>query len=367
MKNLSLTFGLVALLGLMFTPNVCAQSWKKLYREAQILADSAKYAEAIPIYEKALTKVKEKKGEASKEYIQTLNELGQAHKQKRDFTAAKPLLEKCWSLAKTTLDTNSIAFASIANNLGEVYYATGSPQKSLNLFEKATEIARKDKKYQKEYVNYARNCCTVLSKIGEFDKARNLYDEILTIDAQIYGKESIEYSKTLNGLGVLNVRSAQYLRAKDNFEEAVRIRQKLLGEKSELYINSLSNLATVYTRMGDYIKAEKLYNIDLRVTEEVSGRASDNFATSLSNLALIYTYNQKYYKAEVMLKEALEIRKQTRGEQSAHYLMTLFKLSELYQNMGNYRQAINLAKEALATVETSLGKNIIITLCFSIV
>lgn len=98
---------------LLFSSSSYAQSWKKLYKEAKALADSAKYKEAIPIYEKALEKIKKK----NKHYAKIINSLGLVYNDKGESNKAKPLIEEALGIREKIFGKSSPEYALNLNDL----------------------------------------------------------------------------------------------------------------------------------------------------------------------------------------------------------------------------------------------------------
>ena len=148
----------------------------------------------------------------------------------------------------------------------------------------------------------------------------------------------------------------EYAKAKPLYQEALRIYQKVLGEERPDTVTSLNNLATLYQAMGEYAKAEPLYQEALRIRQKVLGPEHPYTAQSLNNLGALYVSMGEYAKAEPLDQEALRIHRKVLGKEHPEMATSLENLALLEFDLGRIDEATALARQASASELTILSK-----------
>ena len=108
---------------------------------------------------------------------------------------------------------------------------------------------------------------------------------------------------------------AKYEKAQELYSQVLEIRKRVLGEEHPATATSYNNLASVYASQGEYRKAEGLYGKALRISERVLGEEHPATAASYNNLAGVHERQGKYDKAKGLYEKALRIRERVLGEE----------------------------------------------------
>ena len=117
----------------------------------------------------------------------------------------------------------------------------------------------------------------------------------------------------------------------------------------------LNNLASLYEIQSRYAQAEPLYKRALAIDEKAYGADHPEVATDLNRLASLYKNQSRYGEAEPLYKRALAIREKAYGAKHPEVAKGLNSLAALYDTQGNYAQAEPLYRRALAIREKALG------------
>lgn len=163
-----------------------------------------------------------------------------------------------------------------------------------------------------------------------------------------FGKESKQYTTSLNMLAIYYQETRQYKESVPLFLEALEINKALVGENGPLYSIVLFNLATVYQAMGKHEEAEPLYLEVLNKRKSLLGENHPDYATSLHYLAWVYMDMERYKEAEPLYLEALRIRESQLGENHPDYAFSLNHLAGLYAQADRYGEAEPLYLKALS-------------------
>jgi len=100
------------------------------------------------------------------------------------------------------------------------------------------------------------------------------------------GVENTDYASSLNSLGNLNRKLGNYEMAERMFEQVLSIYEKILGKENPRYAETLNNLAVVCKEKGNYEKAEFLYLQAKDVFEKSVGKDHLSYAGILNGIAV---------------------------------------------------------------------------------
>lgn len=182
-----------------------------------------------------------------------------------------------------------------------------------------------------------------------------MYEEILQILEVIVSPEQKLIAVYSNYLAELYRQIGEYEKARPLYQRALNINKKLdLCPEVAITIN---NFAALYRQMGEYEKALKFYRRALDINENLGGTKYTDIAVTLNNLAELYHQMGEYEKAYLHYQRALTINEKVLGPQHPDVATTLNNLGGLYKSMGEYEKALPLYKRALEIVEKKLGQN----------
>ena len=197
----------------------------------------------------------------------------------------------------------------------------------------------------------------LLRYIAEYEKAQELYSQVLEIRKRVLGEEHPDTAASYNNLASVYASQGEYEKAEGLYGKALGICERVLGEEYLGTATSYNNLAYVYDRQGKYEKAEGLYGKALGIYERVLGEEHPDTAASYNNLAYVYDRQGKYEKAEGLYGKALGIYERVLGEEHPDTAASYNNLAGVYTKQGEYRKAESLYGKALAIYEKVLGKD----------
>ncbi len=334
--------------------------------QGMVLYRQKKYAEAIPLYEKALAMREEAEGKTAEAVSRYLNGLVRVYGNAGRFDDAQNLLTEGLkrfpdgdahkAMAETRDWLNNLAEAKAADRFFEqaqelekkYYYAEAIP-----LYLKALEIDRRIRtKDAAAGLMRLANCC---KEQQQWQQAEAYYQELITIIEKEYGKESKELATSLNNLAGLYQSMGQYSRAEPLYLRALGISEKANGPEHPATGIRLNNLAGLYDSLGQYSRAEPLYVRALAISEKANGPEHPATGTHLNNLAGLYQSMGQYSRAEPLYLRALANSEKVEGPEHLFTGIKLNNLAELYRCMGQYSRAEPLYLRALAISEKANG------------
>ncbi|MDQ5823177.1 MAG: tetratricopeptide repeat protein [Chloroflexota bacterium] len=174
---------------------------------------------------------------------------------------------------------------------------------------------------------------------GDFDRARLLFDESLTLRQALGDKKGIAAS--LNNLGTIAWNMGDYATARQLFGDSLTVRQEL-GDKQAIAA-SLSNLAAVSRHLGARDEARRFQEESLSLMRELGNKRG--IATALNNLGGVAWGEGNYAKARLLFEESLALEREL-GHKSG-IADGLCNLGEVLTAQGEYAPAHQLQVESL--------------------
>jgi tetratricopeptide (TPR) repeat protein len=323
---------------------------------AALYRAQGRYAEAEPLYKQALEiLVKALRPEHFKVATGIAGLAGLYHEQGR-YAEAEPLFKRALEIRKKALPAEHPDVATSVNDLATLYDEQGRYAEAEPLYKLALEIQKKALPAEHpDMATNLNNLAELYHNQGRYAEAKPLYKQALEIREKALGPEHPKVATSLNNQAAFYCNQGQYAEAKPLFERALGIRIKALGPEHPNVAQSLNNLAALYYNQGQHAEAEPLYKRALKIREKVLGPEHPDVAQSLNNLAELYKTQDQYAEAEPLYKRALEIWQKALGSEHPEVATGLNNLAELYRAQGRYAEAEPLYKRALEIREKVLG------------
>jgi len=182
--------------------------------------------------------------EQSVSYLATV--LGQYRQGLGAYAQARPLFERALTTSEKALGLEHSWTATSLNNLANVLRDQGDLVGARPLFERALRIYEKtlgpDHPWTATGLN---NLANVLQDQGYLASARPLYERALAIGEKVLGPDYPDTANSLNNLGRLLQDQGDLTGARSLLERALAIRRKVLGEEHPNTNITHANLASV--------------------------------------------------------------------------------------------------------------------------
>jgi tetratricopeptide (TPR) repeat protein len=318
----------------------------------------ARYREAEPLLERALTIRERALGSEHPETAAGLNNLALLYQKQGKYGEAEPLLERALTIRERALGSEHPETAAGLNNLALLYQKQGKYGEAEPLYERALAIG--EKMLKPEHPGTAsslNNLAFLYYNQGKYEEAEPLYERALAIREKVLGSEHPDTALSLNNLAALYYNLGKYEEAESLYKRALEIWEKVVGPEHPDTASSLNNLAELYQAQGKYEQAEPLIVRALNIYEQSLGFLHPNIALSLNNLARLYQRQSKYAEAEPLSQRALDIYEQLLGPSHPDTALSLYNLAFLYSAQDRFDEAEPLYLRALAILEQQLGQN----------
>jgi CHAT domain-containing protein/tetratricopeptide (TPR) repeat protein len=350
-----LCFGVAYLLLLSFG-HAQQDLWEKLNNQVMSLYQQARYAEAIPVAQRALEVAETTFGSAHERTATSLNNLAQLYRAQGRYGEAEPLYKRALEILEKALGPQHPDVATSLDNLAVLYNAQGRYGEAEPLYKRALGIFEKVLgSRHPDVATSLNNLAEVYPVQGRYGEAEPLYKRALGIYEKAFGPEHPYVATSLNNLAALYHGQGRYGEVEPLYKRALGIYEKAFGPEHPNVAGGLTNLAALYHGQGRYGEAEPLYKWALGTYEKALGPQHPYVATSLNNLAELYRAQGRYGEAEPLYKRAIDIREKVLGPEHPYVATSLNNLAALYYGQGRYGEVEPLCKRALSIYEKAFG------------
>lgn len=324
-------------------------------KQAIELTQRGKYAEAMPLAQKAVEVCEQTFGE-NRATASCLGVLASVYKEMGNYAVAESLYKRSHAIFEKTLFAEDPTIGTSLGNLAELYRLMGNYAVAEPLIKRS--LAINEKALGPDHPGTATslgNLALLYSEMGNFAAAELLYKRGLAIDEKAFGPDHPKIAADVNNLAVLYDTMGNCAAAEPLYIRSVAIDEKTLGPDHPHTASSLGNLALLYAEMGNYAAAEPLLKRSLESDEKALGLEHPQTAVCLNNLAKLYHSMGNLTAAEPLYKRSLVVLEKMLGPDHPQTAACLNNLGLLYETMGNYTAAEPFIKRSLAINEKALG------------
>ncbi|CAF1213252.1 unnamed protein product [Adineta steineri] len=146
----------------------------------------------------------------------------------------------------------------------------------------------------------------VLSEMGQFDKAEDIYQDLLRQIKEDKDKTPLYYQ-----LGLIKYKQEKYKEALTFYEKSFAIYQKYLPPNHSDLSHSYHNIGLVHRNMGNYSKALSLHEKALKIRQQSLPSNHPDVAASYNSIGSVYERMGNYSKARTFYEQAVQIAQKT--------------------------------------------------------
>ncbi|CAF1204588.1 unnamed protein product [Adineta steineri] len=192
----------------------------------------------------------------------------------------------------------------------------------------------------------------VLFKMGQFDKAEDIYQVLLDQTTDAKDKKLIYHQ-----LGWIKDTQGKYQEALTLYEKSLAISKKTLPPIHPSLAMSYNNIGIVRYNMGNYPKALSYYEKALEIRKQSLPPNHPDMAMSYDNIGIVHNNMGNYPKALSFHEKALEIWQQSLPPNHPDLASSYNNVGNVHDNMGNYPKALSFHERALEIQQQSLPPN----------
>jgi CHAT domain-containing protein/tetratricopeptide (TPR) repeat protein len=314
-------------------------------RLAFALNELGQYAKALSLYERALSLQTSRFGPEDANTAASLNAVAYTYSLMGQYEKAMPLYERAMEIKERVLGSEHAAMWETLNGMGFTLSRMGQYRKAVPLLERAIQVRMKAYGEDRETTFSLTHLAHVYLELGEFGKAKQLYERVVEIRQRILSPTDPDLAASLDGLAHTYVELGQYGQAIVLSERAVRIHEQSQGIHPDT-AGSLSGLAYTYHKQGDERKSLPLVTRALEIYEKTLGSEHPYIATMLHNVAFTYSELGQYDKALSLDERALRLQQKLYGVGHAQTFLTLVSLARTHLRQGDETRARARFREA---------------------
>ena len=327
---------------------VAYQSAKTMNEQAETLYAQGKYAQAQPLYEKALEIRRRLLTDDQPDTASSYNNLAANLQAQGKCAQAQPLYEKALEIRRRLLIDDHPDTAESYNNLAMNLSDQGKYAQAQPLFEKALEIHRRlltddHPDTAMSYNNLALN----LEDQGKYAQAQPLLEKALEIDRRLLGDDHPGTALGYNNLAMNLADQGKYAQAQPMLEKALEIRRRILTDNHPDTASSYNDLAGNVAAQGKYAQAQPLYEKALEIHRRLLTDDHPKTATSYNNVANNLDSQGKYAQARPLHEKALEIRRRLLTDDHPDTATSYNNVANNLDSQGKYARAQPLHEKAL--------------------
>jgi MYXO-CTERM domain-containing protein len=331
---------------------------ERLSDEAAALKDQGRYAQAIPVAERALALWEKALGPDHPRVATALVNLAALYQRTGQIDRAEPLLLRAIAVDEKALGPGHPDLVIDLNNLAQVYRAKHDDARAEPLFRRAVAILEASAGASSpRLLPFLGSLLTLYLDQRRYDRAEPIARQALSIVEKVAGPEAPDVATAIENLAEVYWRMGAFDRVEPLYRRSLAIYEKALGPGHPLVARTLLNLALVYPQQGDYRRAEPLLLRAIDILEKAAGADHPEVAHALTALAGVYMDKGSYARAEPLLQRALAIQEKALGPDDPSVASTLNRLGGLHKEQGDYAGAEPLYRRALAILEKGPDPN----------
>jgi len=327
---------------------VAYQSANTMHGQAEALYAQGKYAQAKPLFEKALEIRRRLLTDEHPDTADSFSYLAGSLAHQGKYTQAQPLYEKALEIYRRLLTDEHPFTAQSYNNVAMNLNAQGKYAQAQPLLEKGLEIYRRlfTDDHSDTALSY-NNVAFNLNAQGKYAQAQPLFEKALAIKRRLFTDDHSETALCYNNVAFNLNAQGMYAQAQPLYEKALEIRRRLLTDDHPDTAASYNNLAANLYAQGEYAQAQPLYEKALEINRRLLTDDQPTTATTYSNLALNLNAQGKYTQAQPLFEKALEIDRRLFIDNHPDTARSCNNLALNLSTQGKYAQAQPLYEKAL--------------------
>ncbi|WP_258101216.1 CHAT domain-containing protein [Marinoscillum pacificum] len=320
-----------------------------------LLQNQNKFADALKLFEQALTIRKELFGEDSREYAQTSNGLGNVYHLLGNNQLALEYFQKTLLIEQSEYGVNHHSVASTLVNIANCYSELDQHFVALKYLKSAEQILDKYD-FGPALISVYSNLIISYIELSQTGDAENYLKKHHDLVTKLYGDFSLDLAKNYNLKGMLLHEGGETELSFLAFKNAIDIYEKL-GLKESLNMASvLNNVGVANLEYHAYSEAKDYFDEALRIYETILPKDHHEIITTKMNLALVDDGKRNYKRAIEQYDEILNGF--TTGKlDTINAATTLQNKAIAEQMLGLTEQSILSTTRAIELLSKKLGEN----------
>jgi len=333
---------LLAVLFVLCLPVEAAADERALIRRAQRAFAQGKYAQAEPLYLRALKEQEVARGPEHREVATTLDELVRLYVAQGAYEQAQPHSERALAIKEKAWGPDHLETAASLHNRAHLHFAQGDYEQAEALFHRALRI--RDEAHHPETATTLNSLARLYQVQGKYSQAEPLFQRALKLKRAALGEKRPEAAPTRGA----------YAQAEPLLPQALKAKQAAPGSKPPDVASMLTDLARLHFERGEYERSEQTTGRPFVKDRARSGLSNPVAIAFLDNFHRLWKAQQEYAAAEPLIPPGSEAAN-TRDPEAVAAINTL---AAIQLTLGNFAEPVlrePLLEDAMALAEAALG------------
>ncbi|CAF1117874.1 unnamed protein product [Adineta steineri] len=234
--------------------------------------------------------------------------------------------------------------------LGSVLYKMGQFDKAEDIYQVLLDQTKDDRNKAPIYQQLG----SIKNNHGKYEEAITLYEKSLAIYQKTCPPNHPDLAASYNNLGGTYKSMGNYPIALSYYEKTLEIKQQSLPPNHPDLASFYNNIGVIYKSMGNYPKALSYYEKALEIKQQSLPPNHPDLATSYNNIGLVHYDMGNLPKALSSHEKALEISKHSLPHNHPDLATSYNNIGLVYNSMVNYPKALSYYEIALEIKQQSL-------------
>lgn len=272
-----------------------------------------------------------------------------------DTLTARAVLRRGATDITETFEDRPRLKGTLLETMARAHGALGLMDDAIDLMDLRLQLLRADPDADRRDLADALTLSGDLKRIGGIlDESEANQREALALWAELEGIGSLEWSSSVNNLGLVAHARGEFSVARDHFLTAVEIQESHPEGDMVAMARNLSNLGRTLYSSGEGEEAIDVLQRAVDILQGLEGQEGD-LGITLNILGVAYRYTGRVEEAEEAYRASIESRKQAHGERHIGVGNSLNNLGVLLRGQGRLDEAIPVFEEALVIRSDLLG------------
>lgn len=177
-------------------------------------------------------------------------------------------------------------------------------------------------------------------------EAQKSYDEAYRNWMEVASKDSVEFAVLIQCMGQAAGKMGEYDRAIELYQQSLEIRKRIFGERHQRVGVAYWNLGNALGYSDRFEEATAAYNAALEILLVADANNLSLIADVQMNLATNLAQLERFEESILNHEASLELQKRVSGPDSPHLVDRLANMALVYEELGNHGKAMKMLDEA---------------------
>lgn len=328
-----------------------------LYTFGLVRAARGEFAQAIPLFARALVIRRLALGDSHALVADTLDQLASVLIQLERFSEAKARLDESMRIREPRAAQDELGLSRTLELVGTLYRFAGPYADAGPPLDRALAIRNRLTPRHPDTASVLQMRGDVLFLRGDSAGAQRLWSTALVMAERALGSDHPSIAEYLRRLGFAEFSAGKLTEARQLRERAYRIGERRLARCDPARTRLMNSLAESFRYDGEYFEARRLYGGALTTIEHCLGNTHSEYATYTFNDAALAREIGDLAEADTLYDRALTIWIKGLGPDHAFVARGLDALAEVAAMRGQLGRSRALYQRALAIHRRQLGPN----------